>query len=439
MRTERAFTLIELLVVIAIIGVLAAMLLPALARAKTKSNRLKCVNNLGQLHKAFVGFANDHQQRLPWQLTPRNLKNQFGTQDPHSTDAVFSLRAMKREISTPKILVSPCDPIGQAPNELAQENWKTYDTKTGKLIPCMAVSYFLTLGADFARPNTLLAGTKNLTAMDLATAKWAGANESSAQAQALASLDASQGQVVFSDGSARMANNSDFGPDGSVTKAHRSSSGGITIGPASTRVMECCGSNDGGLTGRYYMGHFKGTHIKRVDKSLFLPFGGGGYPVPELPYKIPFKVFKNNIGHPLHSVVWTGFIKAEYTCAHTFHVNADDEAWVFIDGQQVLHQTWQFDYDTFTRSDPVNLIAGEWVPIEIRLKNVMAHDGEAHLPHGGGPHSHHDDEDHAPSSGVSVQKDHPEMPKKCPLHIKLEWSSDVFPRGKIPAGNLRPE
>ena len=280
-KNQKGFTLIELLVVIAIIGILASMLLPALARAKNKANRAKCVNNMKQVYTGMLNFAQDNKERMPWQLAPSGVKTHFnganvgnaGTKTGSRSNAVVAheaalqtagvigLTAVKKELGGPKITHSPVDPTRTAGAEMVQENWRNFNTGTSGVANQLGLglSYCFVRGADTERSESVLAVTRNWRThqngwrnnreQNIKDGVWAGADrdrdkndQRAANFHILSGLTYSQGQQVNMQGVAKQATNAD---KDAFKKAARNASGGKAIGWTDGTVLRGQGLQQG--------------------------------------------------------------------------------------------------------------------------------------------------------------------------------------------------
>ena len=106
-KRTTAFTLIELLVVIAIIAILAALLLPALTKAKMNAWRIACVSNMKQVSLAYLLWVHDHEKNnLPFRIDSADE----GTRNhPLRNNAWLQYSWISNELDSPKPLKCPAD------------------------------------------------------------------------------------------------------------------------------------------------------------------------------------------------------------------------------------------------------------------------------------------------------------------------------------------
>ncbi len=144
----------ELLVVIAIIGILAAMLMPALAAAMARAKRVWCENNLRQVGLGFHLFMHDHNSQFPMQVPMAGGGAKEFVQNGYLMGGPFYFsynifKTISNELVYPKVLVCKADLM-----RFPADNFSTFTN--GNL------SYFVGVTADFSQPDSILAGDRNL-------------------------------------------------------------------------------------------------------------------------------------------------------------------------------------------------------------------------------------------------------------------------------------
>ena len=196
-----AFTLVELLVVIAIIGILAALLLPALQSAMKRAKRVWCENNLRQVGLGLHVFMHEHGGHFPMGASMAEGGAKEFVQNGYLVAGPFyfsfrQFQVLSNELVMPKLLVCKSEQVREPATSFAT-------------LQNSNLSYAVGVQADFSKPDSVLAMDRNLD-RDPKPSKTILRMTDGARFWWTAELHELKGNVLFSDGHVEEWNNYSF-------------------------------------------------------------------------------------------------------------------------------------------------------------------------------------------------------------------------------------